>query len=108
MGRGADSGLADLALSNFVLAVNEIATNSVRHAGGGGRVRLWRSAADLWCEVVDAGRGIPAGRIAGYQRPPPGHIGGWGLWLARHLCGDLHIETGRSGTRVVLRYALAH
>jgi serine/threonine-protein kinase RsbW len=102
----ADNGLADLALANYVLAVNEIATNSVRHGGGGGTVRLFRSDADLWCEVSDTGRGIPSRRIYGSERPKPGHIGGWGLWLARHLCDGVDIETGRSGTRVVLRFAL--
>jgi anti-sigma regulatory factor (Ser/Thr protein kinase) len=104
---GADSGLVDLALTNFVLAVNEIATNAVRHGGGGGRVRLWRSGSDLWCEVADTGRGIPPGRTYGVNRPRPGHIGGWGLWLARHLCDRVDIETGGSGTRVLLRYALS-
>ena len=103
----ADSGLADLALSNYVLAVNEIATNSVRHGGGGGTVRLFRSDTDLWCEVTDAGRGIPQRRRYGSEQPKPGHIGGWGLWLARHLCDGVDIETGKSGTRVVLRFAVA-
>jgi serine/threonine-protein kinase RsbW len=102
----ADSGLVDLALSNYVLAINEIATNSVRHGGGGGRTRLWRSGTDLWCEVIDTGRGIPPHRMYGSERPRPGHIGGWGLWLARHLCDSVEIETGKSGTRVVLRFAL--
>jgi anti-sigma regulatory factor (Ser/Thr protein kinase) len=102
----ADTGLADLALSNYVLAINEIATNAVRHGGGDGQARLWRSATDLWCEVIDTGRGIPPHRMDGYERPKPGHIGGWGLWLARHLCDGVDIETGRSGTRVVLRFAL--
>jgi serine/threonine-protein kinase RsbW len=103
---GGDCGLMDLALSNFVLAVNEIATNAVRHAGGRGEVRLSRSGTDLWCEVIDTGRGIPPARLHDFHRPQPGHIGGWGLWLARHLCDDVSIETGRSGTRVLLRYSL--
>jgi serine/threonine-protein kinase RsbW len=102
----ADSGLADLALSNYVLAINEIATNSVRHGGGGGTVRLFRSDTDLWCEIVDTGRGISTRRMSGSERPKPGHIGGWGLWLARHLCDGVDIETGKTGTRVVLRFAL--
>lgn len=99
-------GLTELPLSNYVLAINEIATNAVRHGGGGGRARLWRSDTDLWCEVIDTGRGIPPRRTHGYERPKPGHIGGWGLWLARHLCDGVDIETSRSGTRVVLRLAL--
>ena len=103
---GAANGLRDLALSNFVLAVNEIATNAVRHGGGAGRVGLWRAEDRLWCEVVDTGRGITDGRLNGFNRPQPGHIGGWGLWLARHICERVDIETGRSGTRVILQYPL--
>jgi len=103
---GAASGLGDLNLSNFVLAVNEIATNAVRHGGGSGHLRLWQLDPDLWCEVADHGAGIPASRLNGFHRPQPGHIGGWGLWLARHLCVSLDIETGKTGTRVLLRYSL--
>ena len=33
---GSASGVAELALANFVLAVNEIMTNAVRYAGGRG------------------------------------------------------------------------
>jgi len=103
---GASNGLTDLNLSNFVLAINEIATNAVRHGGGTGRLALWRQADELWCEIVDTGGGIPSGRVNGFHRPQPGHIGGWGLWLARHICASVDIETGLGGTRVVLRYPI--
>jgi serine/threonine-protein kinase RsbW len=103
----ASCGLADLNLSNFVLAVNEIATNAVRHGGGKGTVTLWQDGAELRCEVVDQGRGIPEGRLNGFHRPQPGHIGGWGLWLARHICHSVDIETGAGGTRVIMRFSLS-
>src|SRR4051812_21276944 len=79
---GAESGLADLELSRFVLAVHEIATNAVRHGGGRGELRLWRHDQRLYCEIVDHGRGIPRANLGSRRRPRPGHIGGWGLWLA--------------------------
>jgi len=101
---GAANGLADLALSNFVLAVNEITTNAVRHGGGHGRLRLWRDRDDLCCLVVDDGPGIPRRHLSESHRPEPGHIGGHGLWLARHICDNVVIESDRSsGTRVLLR-----
>src|SRR4051812_9135147 len=57
---GSAHGLVDLALSNFVLAVNEIMTNAVRYAGGRGTVTLWRDHGSLRCHVNDRGSGIPA------------------------------------------------
>jgi hypothetical protein len=27
---------------------------------------------------------------------------GHGLWLAQHICADLHIDTGGHGTKIVL------
>src|SRR4051812_7304380 len=79
---GAANGLVDLALSNFVLAVNEIVTNAVRYAGGKGDLRLWRQDDDLWCRIVDSGPGIPKRYLERTRRPEPGQIGGHGLWLA--------------------------
>ena len=39
-----------------MLAVNEIATNSIRHGGGRGTLRVWQERGSLICEVRDAGR----------------------------------------------------
>jgi serine/threonine-protein kinase RsbW len=97
--------LGDLQRSEFALAVHEIATNAVRHGGGTGELRLWQSDGHLYCEVVDRGHGIPRGRLSSH-RPRPGHIGGWGLWLARQICTTVDIDTGHAGTRIRLRYPL--
>ena len=49
-------GSAWTAREDLVLAVNELATNSVRHAGGHGILRMWRDDGALLCEVRDRGR----------------------------------------------------
>jgi len=104
-----DAGLTDLALSNFVLAVNEIATNAVRYAGGHGQLCLWSDGSRLWCRISDDGPGIPRRYLNQVARPTPGQIGGHGLWLARHICTSIEIDTDRrTGTRVLLGYALPH
>ncbi|HEX3509997.1 MAG TPA: ATP-binding protein, partial [Solirubrobacteraceae bacterium] len=36
--------------SDLVLAVNELATNSICHGGGQGRLRMWREDSALLCE----------------------------------------------------------
>jgi serine/threonine-protein kinase RsbW len=102
---GAAHGLTDLALANFVLAVNEITTNAVRYAGGQGQLRLWRQDGELRCRVSDDGRGIPPRYLEASGRPDPLHVSGHGLWLARHICAGVEIETSRTtGTRILLRY----
>ena len=102
---GRADGLDDRTLSNFVLAVNEIATNAVRYAGGRGQLALWCEHPWLWCEVVDDGPGIPQGHLDQSHWRRKGHVGGHGLWLARQICDRFEIETGQlTGTRVLMAY----
>ncbi|MGA5302447.1 ATP-binding protein [Nucisporomicrobium flavum] len=96
-------GLDEVAVFNFVLAVNEITTNAVRHGGGRGRIQLWREGSALWCQVKDEGPGITSERLDETLRRKAGHIGGHGIWLARQICGGLHIDTTHgAGTRVLI------
>lgn len=101
------AGLAGQRLDDFVLAVNELITNAVRHGGGQGRLRLWHGAGELVCEVADHGHGISARRLSDRARPAPDTAGGWGLWLARELSDTMAVETGQAGTVVRITTALA-
>ena len=83
-------GLDDARREDLVLAVNEIATNSVRHGGGYGRLRLWAEDDTLVCEIRDRGR-IDA-PLAGRVRPQPGQPGGYGLWLAHQVCDLVQVR----------------
>ena len=76
------AGLDGDRLDDFVVAVNELLTNAVRHGGGLGRVALWRQDGAVVCEVSDAGAGLAAPRPAPQVRPAADQPGGWGLWLA--------------------------
>jgi serine/threonine-protein kinase RsbW len=96
----AASGLAGRRLEDFALAVNELVTNAVRHAGGQGRLRLWRADGKLCCEVTDDGPGIPKERIEPSAPPPVSATDGRGLWLVSRLCDDVSIATGPAGTTV--------
>lgn len=82
----------------MVLAVDELATNSIRHGGGSGTVRVWRGEGHLTCEVSDAGR--IKDPLAGRMRPRPHSHDGRGLWLVNHLCDLVQIRTGAHGTTV--------
>jgi anti-sigma regulatory factor (Ser/Thr protein kinase) len=105
-GLAAHAGLAGQRLDDFVLAVNEMMTNAVRHAGGSGVLILWCQDEKLQCEVVDEGPGIPSERINGHPLPSPFAVNGRGLWLAHRLCDSVTIKTGPWGTTVHLAIAL--
>jgi anti-sigma regulatory factor (Ser/Thr protein kinase) len=100
------SGFAGDKLQSFVLAVNEVITNVVLHAGGQGRLVLWLAGASAWCTVTDSGPGIPEQ----YQTPPDVpeafEVGGRGIWLAYQLCDEVTIATGPIGTTIGLRMEL--
>ncbi|GGM28356.1 MULTISPECIES: ATP-binding protein [Micromonospora] len=100
------AGLRGQGLDDFVLAVNELITNAVRHGGGQGWLRLWPAAGQLVCEVADHGPGISTQRLDDRSRPAPETAGGWGLWLARELSDAMEVETGLSGTTVRISAAI--
>jgi anti-sigma regulatory factor (Ser/Thr protein kinase) len=94
--RAAHAGLASGRSQQLVLAVSELTSNSVRHGGGAGRLRVWREGETLLCEVHDAGRiEVP---LAGRVRPRPEQLTGRGLWLVNQLCDLVQIRSDQTGT----------
>lgn len=87
----------------FVLAINEVITNVVLHAGGHGRIVLSLAPGAVWCTVTDSGKGIPEQ----FRRPPETpevfEDGGRGIWLAYQLCDEVTMATGPIGTTIGLR-----
>jgi serine/threonine-protein kinase RsbW len=104
---GAAQGLELVRLTWFTLAAHEIAVNAVRHGGGRGRLRLWRTGNILRCLVSDDGPGIPD-RYRSLRPHPPG-VDAWssshGLWLARQFCSHMQItDRAGGGTDVLLEF----
>lgn len=94
----ADACLSSDAADELVLAINELATNSVQYGGGGGTLRIWREPAALVCEVRD--RGFIEDPLVGRMAPPIEQHGGRGLWLVNQLCDLVQIRSAPSGTVV--------
>ena len=78
-------GLPAHRLADLVVVAHELASNAVRHGGGAGRLRLWQSADTVYCEVTDAGPGLPDPEAAGWRKVPTEALGGRGLWIIRKL-----------------------
>jgi anti-sigma regulatory factor (Ser/Thr protein kinase) len=94
------AGLRAERTGDLVLAVNELATNSVRHGGGSGMLTIWSTGSSLVCDVADRGR--IADPLAGRVRPPAGSSRGQGLWIASQLCDLAQIRSHATGSIVRL------
>jgi anti-sigma regulatory factor (Ser/Thr protein kinase) len=91
-------GVPATRLDEFILAINEIATNAIRHGGGSANVRLWATERRVICEVSDSGTISEV--FLGFLRPDPHGERGHGLWIARQMCDLLEIHAGQPGTTV--------
>jgi anti-sigma regulatory factor (Ser/Thr protein kinase) len=96
----ARAGLPAHRANDLQLAANELATNAVTHGGGTGRLRVWRAAGQVVCEVSDHGT-APA-RLAGRTLPAPDSISGRGLALVNYVSDLVRIHTDPHGTTVRL------
>ncbi len=92
------AGLDAERASDLALAVTEAVTNSLRHAGGDGEMRLWRQAGRVVCEVRDSGR--IRDPLAGRLPVSPEEPAGRGLWLINQLCDLVQIRSSEAGSVV--------
>ncbi len=93
-----ESELGTQATDELVLAVNELATNSIRYGGGKGKLLSWCEDGALVCEIQDAGH--IEDPLIGRSRPAPNEHTGRGLWLVHQLCDLVQIHSTPSGTAV--------
>jgi anti-sigma regulatory factor (Ser/Thr protein kinase) len=90
------AGMAKSQVPDIILAVHELAANTVRHGAGAGRLmmRLGPGGA-LSCQVSDAGPGPESWPVR------PGH----GLWIVREVADQMTVSSGRTGFRVTALFA---
>ncbi|WP_079046152.1 sensor histidine kinase [Carbonactinospora thermoautotrophica] len=91
--------LPDPRVTDLVLAVNEVAANSIRHGRGRGILRLWRDEGMLVCEIHDEGHIDQP--LVGRKRPTVSQNGGRGLWLVHQLCDLVQIRSSAEAGTVV-------
>jgi anti-sigma regulatory factor (Ser/Thr protein kinase) len=98
------AGLPDARVIDFVIAVSEVAANTVRHAHSTGSMEIRSDATEIVCEIRD--RGVITDPTVGRQPPPPNATGGHGLWLVHQVCDRVELNSDENGTVVRLYMSL--
>jgi anti-sigma regulatory factor (Ser/Thr protein kinase) len=93
---GIEAGRAD----DLMVCVHEAASNSIRHGGGRGILRIWLEASALVCEIRDPGHITDL--LAGRRRPEPLATSGRGLWTIHQVCDLAQVRSSSQGTVVRL------
>lgn len=90
--------LSEQRRADLVFAINEAASNAVKHGGTSCMTRLWLDGDEVISEVVS-----PSGVddvMAGRRRPAADALEGRGLWLINQLCDLVEMRSDPSGMTV--------
>ena len=98
------AGLTEDRATDLVLAVSEVAANTLRHTRSSGTLAIWHDADQVVCEIRDAG--VITDPLAGRRRPPAGASGGHGLWIVHQVCDLVEMASDATGTTVRMHMAL--
>jgi anti-sigma regulatory factor (Ser/Thr protein kinase) len=96
------AGLGGDRADDLLVAVNEVATNTLAHTSAGGTLWIWQDPASdgLICELRDTGRIVDP--LVGRRVPSVDAEQGRGLWLANQFCDLVELRSGDQGTAVRL------
>jgi anti-sigma regulatory factor (Ser/Thr protein kinase) len=92
------SGLAPGRVSDLVLAVSEVAANTLRHTDGTGTLRVWAADGEMICQVTDSGQITDP--LVGRRRPASDSFRHGGLWVVNQICDLVELRSGPDGTTV--------
>ena len=96
-GHARRAGLSGDRTIDLILAVNEIAANTISHTTGSGVLQIWHNPEQILCQVHDQGEITDP--LAGRVRHGPDDRG-HGLWLVNQVCDLVELRTGPAGTTV--------
>ena len=99
-----DAGLTDARAADLVLAVSEVAANTLRHARSPGTLTIWHDDDEIVCEIHD--EGVITDPLAGRRRPAADAPGGHGLWLVHQVCDLVELRSDSGGTTVRMHMAV--
>jgi anti-sigma regulatory factor (Ser/Thr protein kinase) len=97
--RARRAGLQPARVTDLVIAVAELAANTLVHTSGPGTLTLWVTDDEVICQVQDQGQ-ITDPLAASIRPAPDAPGGGRGLWVVLQVCDRVEIHTGPAGTTV--------
>jgi anti-sigma regulatory factor (Ser/Thr protein kinase) len=100
--QAAYAGMSAGRAADAATAVNEVASNSLRHAGGRGVLRMWQTGDAFICEVSDDG--YIHEPLVGRIRPDVEGLSGRGLWIVNQLCDLVQVRSTTAGTTVRMHF----
>jgi anti-sigma regulatory factor (Ser/Thr protein kinase) len=98
------AGLPEHRAQDLVLAVSEVAANTVRHAKSPGSLKIWYDSDEIVCQVQD--EGVIHDPLAGRRKPAMDAMGGHGLWIVHQVCDDVEMQSDEDGTTIRLHMKL--
>ena len=97
-GYAVKAGLGEDRAIDLVLAVSEVAANTLRHTDSSGELAIWHGPQEIICEIHDEGRITDPN--AGQRRPAADATGGHGLWLVYQVCDLVELRSDATGTTI--------
>ncbi len=98
------AGLSEARAIDLVLAVSEVAANTVRHAKSPGILQIWYDADEIVCQLHD--EGMITDPLAGQRQPSLEARGGHGLWIVNEVCDQVELRSDETGTTIRLHMKL--
>jgi anti-sigma regulatory factor (Ser/Thr protein kinase) len=98
------AGLPEPRAIDLVLAVSEVAANTVRHAKSPGSLKIWYDSDEIVCQIHD--EGTITDPLAGRRRPSLDALGGHGLWIVNQVCDQVDMHSDETGTTIRLHMKL--
>jgi anti-sigma regulatory factor (Ser/Thr protein kinase) len=89
------AGLPSGQAGDLVIAVSELAANTVRHTRAGGVLHMWATGREVICQVRDTG--YIRDPLAGRRPLPPDAGSGHGLRVVYQICDLVELRTSSAG-----------
>jgi anti-sigma regulatory factor (Ser/Thr protein kinase) len=98
------AGLTEARAIDLVLAVSEVAANTIRHAKSPGSLQIWYDTREIVCQIHD--EGTITDPLAGRRQPSLEARGGHGLWIVNEICDQVELRSDETGTTIRLHMTL--